>query len=200
MKLNYKTSMSLAAAMGCLAMSANAATVTINNHDFSTGTRYPVVQGWDSDNNSGINNAQPFGPALWVNGTGVVSQTTGATIDEGTIYTMTVDIGQQNLWPGGGGIIRLYGSDSGPSVALAEFDSGSLPASGDSLLDQTISFTATAGQDTGQFVGVALIGGGGTQVRFDNVRLDATAAAIPEPSAVALFAIGGLALLRRRRK
>ena len=58
-------------------------------------------------------------------------------------------------------------------MALAEFDSGSLPASGDSLLNQTTSFVATAGQETGQTVGIALIGGGGTQVRLDNVRLDA---------------------------
>ena len=189
--------MSLAAAMGCLAMSANAASVTINNHDFSSGG-FPVVTDWDSDNNSGVNNAQPFGSALWINGSATVSQTTGATIDAGTTYTLTVDIGQQDLWAGGGGVIRLYGSDSGPSVALAEFDTLNLPASGDSLLDQTTSFVATAGQDTGQFIGVALIGGGGTQIRFDNVRLDATP--VPEPSSAALLGLGGIALILRRRK
>ena len=165
----------VALALATLTPSLSAQTISITNPDFETGTSYPVVSGWDSDGNSGINNALPFGNALWVNGSAVVSQTTGATIDEGTTYKLTVDIGQQNLWPGGGGVIRLYGSDSGPSVALAEFDSGSLPASGDALLDQTTSFVATAGQDTGQFVGVALIGGGGTQVRFDNVRLEAIA-------------------------
>ncbi len=175
--MNSRSSLKITSALAGLALSmttAHAAPVTVNNHDFSSGNSHPVVQDWDSDNNSGINTASPFGNALWINGTGVVSQTTGTTIDEGTTYTLRVDIGQQNLWAGGGGVIRLYGSDSGPSVALAEFDSGSLPTSGDSLLDQTTSFTATAGQDTGQFVGIALIGGGGTQIRMDNVRLDAS--------------------------
>jgi len=50
-------------------------------------------------------------------------------------------------------VIRLYGSDNGPGVALTEFDSGNLPTSGNTLLNQTTSFTATAGQATGQFVG-----------------------------------------------
>jgi len=154
---------------------AHAAPVTVNNHDFETGTSYPTVQDWASDNNSGINSATPFGNALWINGTGVVSQTTTEAIVEGVTYTLTVDIGQQSNWAGGGAVIRLYGSDDGPGVPLAEFDSGSLPASGDSLLNQTASFVATAGQDTGQTVGIALIGGGGVQVRLDNVRLDAGA-------------------------
>lgn len=204
--------MSLAAAMGCLAMSANAATVAINNHDFEVSGGALDVPSWDQDRTgdgdgySGINSSAPLtGKSVWINMDGIVSQTTGEAIVAGTTYTLTVDIGQQNSWVPDGGIIRLYGSASGPTVALAEFDSGSLPASGDTLLNQTTSFVATAGQATGQFIGVAVIGGvsggtPGTQVSFDNVRLDATAAAIPEPSAVALFAIGGLALLRRRRK
>ena len=86
---------------------AHAAPVTVNNHDFETGTSYPVVQDWVSDNSSGINNALPFGNALWINGSAVVSQTTSEPIVEGTTYTLTVDIGQQNLWPGGGAVIRL---------------------------------------------------------------------------------------------
>ena len=199
--------MSLVAAMGCLAMSANAAVVSINidNHDFEVGSG-TNVSSWDQDNTnggSGVNTASPLpdGKALWINFTGVASQTTGTPIVEGTTYTLTVDLGQQTSWAADGGIIRLYGSDD-LSLALAEFDTGNLPAGGDTLLNQTTSFVATAGQANGQFIGVALIGGassGGTQVSFDNVRLDATAAAIPESSTTALLGLGGLALILRRR-
>ncbi len=44
--------------------------VTVNNHDFASGG-FPVVTDWDSDNNSGVNGAMPFGNALWINGVGV---------------------------------------------------------------------------------------------------------------------------------
>ena len=49
MKLNNKTSMSLAAAMGALALatSANAATITVANPSFETGTVAPA--GWGPD-------------------------------------------------------------------------------------------------------------------------------------------------------
>lgn len=74
--------------------------------------------------------------------------------------------------------IRLFGSDSGFETELAEV-AGITPPQNGTLLNQTVMFTASAGDATGQTLGIALVGSGGTQVRFDNIRLTATA---PAPS------------------
>ena len=117
----------------------------------------------------------------------------------------------RTLWDAGG-IDTIDASNQSHRSVIdlrdGEFSSIGTSGSGAALHNLAIAFGAIienaiggSGHDTliGNSVANTLIGGGGTQVRFDNVRLDATAAAIPEPSAVALFAIGGLALLRRRR-
>lgn len=68
---------------------------------------------------------------------------------------------------------------------------GITPPQNGTLLNQTVMFTASAGDATGQTLGIALVGSGGTQVRFDNVRLTVTA---PAPSNTFANWIDGLGL------
>ncbi len=74
------------------------------------------------------------------------------------------------------------------------------PGAGASL-DATFSYTATAA-DAGKMLRLALSDNGttsATRSAFDNVRVSVIAAAVPEPASLSLLALGGVALLRRRR-
>ena len=132
----------------------------------------------------------------YANGGAMLSQLTSETIIGGQIYTLTVDVGQVDVFAGSIGTLRLYGSTLGAGTAIAEL-TGIAPASGTYLLNQTFSYTAPAGGGSfaGQTIGIALMGQSGQQVLFDNVRFNA----IPEPSTAFLGGLGALALLRRRR-
>jgi len=102
-------------------------------------------------------------------------QDTGEVIVAGTTYTMKVDLGaNQDNFPNIETVsIRLYGSDAGFGTPLAEITPNG-PATTQWLPDQAVSFTATAGQATGQTLGVYLGVTSGTQVEWDNVRLEKT--------------------------
>ena len=130
----------------------------------------------------------------YVNSGSSINQNTSETIIGGQKYTLTVNVGQVSAFSGSTATIRLYGNTL--SNVIAEF-TGIAPSTGAYLLDQTFSYTALTSGDpfAGQTVGIALIGTGGTQVIFDNVRFDV----IPEPTTALLGGLGALALLRRRR-
>lgn len=132
----------------------------------------------------------------YVNSGSSINQNTSETIIGGQKYTLTVNVGQVSAFSGSTATIRLYGNTL--SNVIAEF-TGIAPSTGAYLLDQTFSYTALTSGDpfAGQTVGIALIGTGGTQVLFDNVRLDV--ASVPEPSSLLLGGLGALALVRRRR-
>ena len=65
-----------------------------------------------------------------------------------------------------------------------------------SFLTETIQFTATASTTTLSFVATGENGVGDRGPTIDNVRFDQ----IPEPSAFALFGVGALGLMLRRRR
>lgn len=132
----------------------------------------------------------------YANGGSMLTQLTSETIIGGQTYTLTVDVGQIDVFTGSIGTLRLYGSTLGAGTAIAELI-GIAPTSGTYLLNQTFSYTAPAGGGSfaGQTIGIALMGQSGQQVLFDNVRFNA----IPEPSTALLGGLGALALLRRRR-
>ena len=168
------------------------------NPDMSSQTT-GVPTGWSRDGaNGGMADraASTEGDQhIWANGPSAAGPTTfhitlGEVITEGTIYTLTVDIFQTDGFTGSEATIRLFGSDSGFETELAEV-AGITPPQNGTLLNQTVMFTASADDATGQTLGIALVGSGGTQVRFDNVRLTVTA---PAPSNTFANWIDGLGL------
>ncbi|HCI92814.1 MAG TPA: hypothetical protein DHV60_09740 [Verrucomicrobiales bacterium] len=206
MKLNYKTTMSLAAAMGCLALTATSTHAALVNAGFNDdGTQVGDPTGWTLDGTfvgtrTTTSNLVPTEGThmMWLN-VGTLYQDTGIVIEAGSTYTLTVDLGV-TTFPGHTGVFRLYGSGGDHNTALAgaetSVDVTGLNGAGTWDLDQTTSFVAT-GTEAGQTLGIALQTIG-TQVEWDNVRLDI--APVPEPSSAALLGLGGLALILRRRK
>ena len=143
---------------------------------------------------------------VWLNGPSASGPTTffitlGEVVTAGTKYDLTVDVGQTDNFTGSTGTIRLYGSDAGFGTALAEL-SGIAPPQNGFLNDVLLSYTATPADATGQTLGIALIGSGGIQVRYDDLRLSATAASssAPEPSTLILAALGFVGLMASRRR
>lgn len=109
----------------------------------------------------------------FTNGSSSLSKGTMETIRAGHTYTLTVDVGQLNVFADGKATIRLYDSDVGIGATIAE-DAAFAPKPG-SYATRTVTYTAPAGGPfEGKAVGIALLGVGGKQVLFDNVRLEVT--------------------------
>lgn len=117
-----------------------------------------------------------------------------------TIYTLTVAIGSRADRINSPGIISLYsGFDPVGGTLLAT--GGGIPAIQNTWEDYTISFTTGSIVSDNLIISLSVLPAGTIQAAFDNVRLDATA--VPEPSTVAMLALGGLAavgLVRRRTR
>ena len=89
-------------------------------------------------------------------------------IAAGTTYELTVDVGLTKA----GAVLGLFGSDRGADVVLAE-TKVSL-AGQDWLRNQTVTYTATHADATGQTLGIVLKRLSGKLVAFDRVRLGAS--------------------------
>ena len=157
--------------------------IAVANGSFETaGTDPDWVPGWTASSNafrtrtSAPGNVTPTdgNRQAWMNNGTHAYQDTGEPIVSGTTYTLTVDLGadQDNFLDTETVIIRLYGSDLGPGTALAEITPEG-PISSGWLTGQTVEFTATGAQATGQTLGIYLEVTSGTQVEWDNVRLSA---------------------------
>ena len=199
-----KTTMSLAAAMGCLAATSANAAITLTNPSFEDTTSTSPPTGWTRS--SGVN-FQSRGAAgglnptdgtrmAWTNNGFTGYQTVGEVIQLGTTYTLTVDVGTTGFATSTG-TFRLYG-DAGFATAIGGAESAvAVTTNATWITDQSVSFTATAAE-AGQLLGVSFGTTGGVQNEWDNLRL--TAVAVPEPTTTALIGLGGLALILRRRK
>ena len=205
MKLNYKTTMSLAAAMGSLALatSANAAlTVTSYTYDAAgvqpggqtvledpgnlklTDGVYPI-SGWNDGTNVGFigGSAGQLKP--------------GVTFDlGGQVDLMTIDVWTEEQF--------AYGSESVTISSSVNGSTWSATTVADTLawVDQGAVFGNKVTIDvsslpTGQFYKMDFIEPGQwmmiTEVDFEG-------SAVPEPTTTALLGLGGLALIMRRRK
>lgn len=130
--------------------------------------------------------------------TGSVSQVLGTALSLDTAYTLEVDVGNRldNDFPS-------YQIQLLAGGILLEEDDGLLTPISGQFLTSTITFTSSALDPIGSALEIRLIHGPDSgQVNFDNVRLDAEAALVPEPSTYALILTGflGLGWIQRKRR
>lgn len=162
---------------------SNPAAVAISNPSFEeqliTPEGYPVPLAWKT-NSIQFRSRKGVGPLApteglrqaWMNIGTFAHQDTKEVIAAGTTYTLKVDLGADQInFPNiETVVIRLYGSDAGVDTPLAEITPDG-PTTTTWLTDQTVSFTATPAQATGQTLGIYLGVTRGMQVEWDNVRL-----------------------------
>lgn len=216
MKLNRLFVAFSAIAVMLPASTASAASITVTNHSFETlgtllggcGTGceiYSEPPGWSgsgfgafrpgthagntsffstlSDGITSLYNNVPGSPA---------TQTVGATVQLGTVYTLMVDLGARH---------------DAPFAALAAlvingttyFATGAPPSAG-GWSTYCVQYVGQAA-DVGSAITIQL-STTGVQGNFDNVRLDGTpaAAAVPEPASLVLLATGLVAVASRLRR
>jgi hypothetical protein len=109
-------------------------------------------------------------------------------LQSNTIYTLTIAVGQDLITAGGQGEIALVNGSNpfGTILAFTPVDSTAIPAG--SFMDYTLVFTT--GQKASGPLTILMQGNTGTQMLFDNVRLDATPAPA-SPTALAVAASPG---------
>jgi len=190
----------LAVAAACAPAGVHAAPVAVVNASFeatvlAANTNSVGIPGWV--NSTGGILHPLIGPAgqfsnpipdgvntAWLNG-GSATQTLNIVLAADTNYTLQVAVGDRrdNVFPGYS--VALL---AGNTVLVTE----SALHPDDGFLDSVIRYSATAGSP-GLGLPLAIrLTANGTQVNFDNVRLDATP--VPEPGAWALM-LAGIATL-----
>jgi hypothetical protein len=137
------------------------------------------------DNNHSYFNSIPDGNAVAYANDGSISQTVGATVELGVLYTLTVDQGARND-VGDPGIVELLIGHNAPILAATKD-----PLVPGGWQEFTATYTGLAG-DVGKSITIALLSGG-AQGDWDNVHLEAFGT-IPEPGSISLIGVALVAL------
>ena len=142
---------------------------------------------WLAGTQSGLSNAGAGGSGLY--------QTLAETYVEGVEYTFSLWVGGSYESPGGTNTIGFATTAEDLNGPLLASNSVAFPAAGPNWVQNSVSYTATAA-DAGQNIRIILgtTDANGSQT-FDLTEVDA----VPEPSSLALLALGGLLAARRRR-
>ena len=218
-KLTLKCVVSACGVLFASTMSAN--TINVLNPSFETlpaggltstggcgvvvGCQYSidVIPGWNNGGYSGqwqpgvlpsfFLNTADLGPTVAYSNGGTISQTVGATVVPGTIYTLNVDFGSRFDYPFNGTADLLINGNQ-------YFSTGSLVSGGWAPFSATYTGSAA---DAGQPITIELTAFGG-QADFDNVQLSDNSPeqfATPEPASLVLLgsAFAGFAFWYRRR-
>jgi hypothetical protein len=136
-----------------------------------------------------------------------LQQVLAATLELSTEYTLTVEVGNFRPSPGGDpwnfAGFPGYRVDLLAGATVLASDNNTLAPGEGIFLTSTVSFTTGASHPAaGQPLSIRLVNlngpGAGVEVNFDNVSLNAEA--VPEPSGLALLAVGTLIGLRGRRR
>lgn len=132
-----------------------------------------------------------------------LQQTLTATLQAGTQYTLRVEIGNFAPQPGPFDFAGFpgYRVDLMAGTTVLASDPNTLAPGEGRLLTSTVEYAAFAGNpNLGQSLRIRLVNlnGPGTEVNFDNVRLDA--APVPEPATLGFFAAGAVLLMRTARR
>jgi len=124
---------------------------------------------------------------LYIN-TGEATQTVGL-IEDNTIYTLDVAVGDR-LEPGVAGWTVELRSGTDTLAQLASTDPGALNPAAGTFVGNTLEWDASGSPFVGQLMNVALIRlGTDGQGAFDNVRISAAAAVIPEPATLLIWSL-----------
>lgn len=144
------------------------------------GAFHPTVASWGYTASHG-------NQVLYING-GTVQQATNSVLNVGGTYTLMVDVVRRPDFGTDNYAVRLLVGDT----VIAEDISTLTPAPGD-FATSVLTYTVLDGDPlAGQNLTIQL--GGGSQVNFDNVRLE-----VPGAGPLTVLALSGLLIRRRAR-
>ena len=130
-------------------------------------------------------NSVPDGTTVAYSNGGTISQTVGATVQLGVVYTLLVSVGVRKDFPDAGTEAIVVNGHS-------YFATGTLPSPGN-WATFTATYTGLAG-DVGDSITI-LLASGADQGDWDNVQLsNSLASGVPEPASSLLVGLGALAL------
>ena len=205
MKKRLSSLMLVAASLA--SMSASASSVSIINPSFESqvladGTNVVGITGWCinyicggvfNPSAASFSSVPDGSNTAWSNG-GHIDQTLTTVLSLNATYTLMVDVGDRNDW------------NTFPGYSVALLAGNTVLASESSLmpnngwLTSTVNYTALAGNaQLGQALTIRLTSNG-TQVNFDNVRLDVSPVPEPETYALMLAGLGLVGFVARRRQ